>query len=66
MVTLRHPQHIPENPMTEAGVDGTFGANTKTAVTIFQKNYKHAKLAPDGEVGNYTWGALFYSTTQLD
>ncbi|HEY9630591.1 MAG TPA: peptidoglycan-binding protein [Coleofasciculaceae cyanobacterium] len=64
LLLLYTSQHIPGNPMTEAGVNGCFSANTKTAVTIFQKNYKYAKLTPDGEVGNYTWGALFYPLGQ--
>jgi peptidoglycan hydrolase-like protein with peptidoglycan-binding domain len=58
------PEYIPGNPMKESGVDGVFGANTKAAVTIFQKSYKHAQLTPDGQVGTYTWGALFYPSGQ--
>jgi hypothetical protein len=34
------------------------------AVTIFQTNYKYAKLTANGQVGNYTWGALFYPSGQ--
>ena len=64
LLLLYSPQHVPGNPMTEADVDGVFGANTEAAVKIFQKNYKHAKLTPDGEVGTYTWGALFYPDGQ--
>lgn len=64
LLLLYTPQHIPGNPMTEAEVDGVFGTNTKAAVTIFQTNYKPAKLTADGQVGNYTWGALFYPLGQ--
>jgi len=64
LLLLYTPQYIPANPMTEAGVDGVFGANTETAVKIFQTNYKHAKLAVDGQVGDFTWGALFYPAGQ--
>lgn len=64
LLLLYTPKHIPNNPMAEASVDGVFGSNTKAAVTLFQKNYKHAQLTPDGQVGNYTWGALFYPEGQ--
>ena len=64
LLLLYTPQYIPGNPMTESGVDGVFGTNTKAAVTLFQTNYKRAKLTPDGQVGNYTWGALFYPSGQ--
>ena len=64
LLLLYTADYIPDNPMTEAGVDGIFGANTKEAVTIFQTNYKYAKLTADGQVGNYTWGALFYPSGQ--
>jgi peptidoglycan hydrolase-like protein with peptidoglycan-binding domain len=64
LLLLYTPQHIPNNPMTEAGVDGVFGANTKAAVTIFQANFKPAKLTADGQVGNHTWGALLYPSGQ--
>ena len=64
LLLLYTSQYIPDNPMIEAGVDGVFGANTKAAVTIFQTNYKYAELTPDGQAGNYTWGALFYPSGQ--
>jgi peptidoglycan hydrolase-like protein with peptidoglycan-binding domain len=50
--------------MIEADIDGIFGANTKAAVTIFQKNFKHGKLMVDGQVGSKTWGALLYPSGQ--
>jgi peptidoglycan hydrolase-like protein with peptidoglycan-binding domain len=61
---LYTPQYIPNNPMTEAGVDAVFGASTKAAVTIFQTNFKHGKLTADGQVGNKTWSALLYPSGQ--
>lgn len=64
LLLLYTPQYIPHNPMTKAGVDGVFGANTEAAVAIFQTNYKYAKLTADGQVGNYTWGALLYPSGQ--
>ena len=64
LLLLYTPDYIPGNPMTEAGVDGAFGANTKAAVTIFQTNYKYAELTADGQVGSYTWDALFYPSGQ--
>ena len=64
LLLLYTSQYIPGSPMTETDIDGVFGANTKAAVTIFQRNYKYAKLQPDGQVGNYTWGALFYPSGQ--
>jgi peptidoglycan hydrolase-like protein with peptidoglycan-binding domain len=64
LLLLYAPQYIPANPMIEADIDGLFGANTKAAVTIFQKNFKHGKLTADGQVGNKTWSALLHPSGQ--
>jgi peptidoglycan hydrolase-like protein with peptidoglycan-binding domain len=64
ILMLYTPQHIPNSPMMEADVDGVFGTKTEAAVTIFQTNFKHAKLTADGQVGKRTWDALIYPLGQ--
>jgi zinc D-Ala-D-Ala carboxypeptidase len=64
LLLLYSPKYIPGSPMTEAGVDGVFGATTEAAVKIFQTHYKPVKLTPDGQVGNKTWNALLYPNGQ--
>ena len=43
-------------------IDGDFGPKTETAVKKFQKDNK---LTPDGIVGNKTWNAMGFFTTDL-
>jgi peptidoglycan hydrolase-like protein with peptidoglycan-binding domain len=59
LLVLYSPKYIPNSPMTEAGVDGIFGAGTEAAVKILQTHHKPT-LTPDGQVGKQTWDALIY------